>query len=595
MTDEQSPGSMMAKQRFVLNPYMDVVLDTRGRTIILVGGKEFIQCKRLVLNIPIKNVEDYREIDSIDELVDYNAKFWNQKRYKELSNHVSITPEEEYFGHASNLQAWVEHDYDTRLLHSNLSIPLLWALAREGDEKARRVLLPGIESRLQSCSCESLTAMLETLISMFAEASEGGISKKGHVELLYRLLQEMLEKSDGLRIDCRNFKWENVGIALLNTGHEDEAITFLLDITGEVPDSERPYLLGCLETLARAYKAKNDVKGLAWTLRDIVKQKEIMGISATMDYHGIPLVPVERAAMVELETLAGAAIPKVNEIDWDTFGFVSDSGYVTGLGLYQKGLTYLPESIGDLTAMEDLRLSENHLSSLPDSIGNLTCLEILHLYGNTLSSLPDTIGNLKLLVHLILGSNQLHALPDSLGNLDKLLMLHLVGNPLHDVPACIGNLVSLRILYLGSANLETMPDNIGRLTALEELFLEDNHLSSLPGTMGNLVALRSLRLNSNQFSSFPAAITKLPRLEFLYLVHNRLDSIPDSIENMKGLRTLNLSLNNLKTLPDSLRHLASLKALSLDRNHLTSLPIGWFEPLKQRGCKIGCGNQSKTE
>jgi len=50
-----------------------------------------------------------------------------------------ITPEQEFWGHCSNLQAWYEHGYDTRLLHSNLSFPLLKALGEAGDEHAMRM------------------------------------------------------------------------------------------------------------------------------------------------------------------------------------------------------------------------------------------------------------------------------------------------------------------------------------------------------------------------------------------------------------------------------------------------------------------------
>ena len=48
----------------------------------------------------------------------------------------TITPKQEFWGHCSNIQAWVECEYDTRLLHSNLSFPLLKALSDAGDQLA---------------------------------------------------------------------------------------------------------------------------------------------------------------------------------------------------------------------------------------------------------------------------------------------------------------------------------------------------------------------------------------------------------------------------------------------------------------------------
>lgn len=64
-------------------------------------------------------------------------------------NH-DITPEQEFWGHCSNIQTWVEYDYDTRILMSNLSFPLLRELAKLGDLKAKKVYKEEIAQRLES-------------------------------------------------------------------------------------------------------------------------------------------------------------------------------------------------------------------------------------------------------------------------------------------------------------------------------------------------------------------------------------------------------------------------------------------------------------
>ncbi|TFG19896.1 MAG: hypothetical protein EU529_15725 [Promethearchaeota archaeon] len=46
-----------------------------------------------------------------------------------------------------NLQAWYEHDYDTRLLHHSLSFFLLHELTEAGDPLARRVFKEEIAKR----------------------------------------------------------------------------------------------------------------------------------------------------------------------------------------------------------------------------------------------------------------------------------------------------------------------------------------------------------------------------------------------------------------------------------------------------------------
>ncbi len=42
----------------------------------------------------------------------------------------------EFWGHCSNLQAWAESDYDTRLLEKTIAFPLLQKLVKVGDKKA---------------------------------------------------------------------------------------------------------------------------------------------------------------------------------------------------------------------------------------------------------------------------------------------------------------------------------------------------------------------------------------------------------------------------------------------------------------------------
>jgi tetratricopeptide (TPR) repeat protein len=63
---------------------------------------------------------------------------------------VDIPHEVEFWGHCSNLQAWAENHYDTRLLHRNLAFPLLKALAKGGDRKAKIRFKEEIAKRLSS-------------------------------------------------------------------------------------------------------------------------------------------------------------------------------------------------------------------------------------------------------------------------------------------------------------------------------------------------------------------------------------------------------------------------------------------------------------
>ncbi|MFX1260269.1 MAG: hypothetical protein ACFFAN_20655, partial [Promethearchaeota archaeon] len=113
-----------------------------GETLIYIAGKLFTQCKYLLLELPLKMIENVNEIDSIDEA---------KERYDASEEHKrSIPRETEFWGHCSNLQAWYENDYDTRVLHRNLAFPLLKKLTEAGDPLAKKVLKDEIAYRFNS-------------------------------------------------------------------------------------------------------------------------------------------------------------------------------------------------------------------------------------------------------------------------------------------------------------------------------------------------------------------------------------------------------------------------------------------------------------
>jgi len=133
-----------------------ILLRLEGKnTVIYVDEKRINICKRLFIVIPEKSTKKYDEIDSIDEASElYNQYLIDNKIYKEENGKLyassysyDIPPEAEFWGHCSNIQAWVEHNYDTRLLHSTLAFPLLKELMKAGDPIAKRVFKEEIATR----------------------------------------------------------------------------------------------------------------------------------------------------------------------------------------------------------------------------------------------------------------------------------------------------------------------------------------------------------------------------------------------------------------------------------------------------------------
>ena len=135
----------------------------------------------------------------------------------------------------------------------------------------------------------------------------------------------------------------------------------------------------------------------------------------------------------------------------------------------------LPESIGDLRALEELYLSECNMESLPESICNLSNLRILTITQGDLSIIPENIGRLASLKELTIVDVQIAVLPESTGDLENLESLDLSDNI-----------------------IERLPDSIGRLVHLKELDLSQNELSSLPESLSALRELKKLDVSCNR-------------------------------------------------------------------------------------------------
>ena len=139
------------KNEFKINKFITVKQE-KNRVNIYVNNERFSQCKYLLMNIPINQIQEFDEIDSIDEaaeLLDHSLE----------EGAPQIPIETEFWGHCSNLQAWAENDYDTRLLHSNLAFPLLRELYELGDAQAKKAFKEEIAKRL-TCGYEPIIHFL---------------------------------------------------------------------------------------------------------------------------------------------------------------------------------------------------------------------------------------------------------------------------------------------------------------------------------------------------------------------------------------------------------------------------------------------------
>lgn len=192
------------------------------------------------------------------------------------------------------------------------------------------------------------------------------------------------------------------------------------------------------------------------------------------------------------------------------------------LNLLGNRLKSLPQAIGQLTQLEELNLTSNELRALPQSISQLSQLRILRLSRNALESLPKTFGKLAQLEELNLAHNQLTSLPESFGFLSNLRDVKFIGNQLVDLPESFGHLSELRHLDLSHHLLTEMPESIGKLSKLQVLNLSHNRLSSLPASLGNLKALIQILLEGNDALGLPPEVLKLASPEAILEYYFRL-------------------------------------------------------------------------
>ncbi|MHA1334122.1 MAG: hypothetical protein ACTSPW_00055 [Promethearchaeota archaeon] len=181
-------------RKYKINKYITLKLEKEGQTVIYINNKPFLECMNVVLNIPKNKIKNFDEISSIDNAIEiYEKNFDNDYE-------VEISPEEEFIVHCSNIQAWVENDYNTNILHSNISFPLLKELSELGDPKAKKVFKNEIAKRVINGELSVVLFLLEENYIKYLNVEERQIFFLENNENLLKKIQESLENSLDLKL-----------------------------------------------------------------------------------------------------------------------------------------------------------------------------------------------------------------------------------------------------------------------------------------------------------------------------------------------------------------------------------------------------------
>ncbi|KAL4191969.1 hypothetical protein AMTRI_Chr06g191600 [Amborella trichopoda] len=236
------------------------------------------------------------------------------------------------------------------------------------------------------------------------------------------------------------------------------------------------------------------------------------------------------------------------------------SGKVTGLNLAGKPSEVsgdsgklagiLPHSLGSLTDLRVLSLSENSFSSeIPGEIGFLSSLEVLDLSHNNFSGkIPHQISFMASLSVLNLSFNSFSGkIPASLYACKSLQILDLRANLLNGTlpPKLVGS-SNFKVIDLSfnslSGGISMEPSSECR--SLTHLHLSGNFLAGrIPKEIGNCTSLQSLLLPQNVFEGhIPAEIGRISHLRVLDVSGNCLTGrIPRELSQCKELSVLVLT------------------------------------------------------
>lgn len=339
-------------QEYVINNYITLRLEN-NKTVIYVNNKVFSQCKYILLvNPQEKHIPE--EINSIDEV---SELYSNKLERKFTPKDLGITVEQEFWAHCSNIQAWIENDYDTRILHRNLAFPLLKNLTEAGDPLANQIFKDEIAIRFEN----GYPSVVQYLMKQ-------GYLKYLNSEEIDLIFYKLIEKN------IKNLEITSCGLSALPESILELKSLLTLDLSSNEFQT-LPNAVGNLKSLQHLSLRYNQVSILPESIGNLSSLQEL-----NLESNKLKTLPESIGNLKSLQTL---------DLRWNH-------------------LKTFPESMSNLSSLKELVLYKNNFTTLPESIGNLKSLKVLDLRWNPLFTLPESIVNLSSLKSLSISDNPLN-------------------------------------------------------------------------------------------------------------------------------------------------------------------------------------------
>jgi Leucine-rich repeat (LRR) protein len=241
-----------------------------------------------------------------------------------------------------------------------------------------------------------------------------------------------------------------------------------------------------------------------------------------LDLHGniLGMLPAGLGLLLRLRVLNLSN----NRLDAEAFSIICQVESLTELKIANNAIGgALLEKIGALKNLEVLDVHGNSFEGLPESLGDLTRLRILQISENKISSIPfDAISKLPL-TDIIATKNNLGGtlIPESIQGFSRLRVLNVANNSLTALSSQCLDMPNLQQLSIDCNRITSIPD----ITSWENLLTitaEDCKFSDLPEGFVTLTNLRNADFTGNDLTKLDERIALMENLHNLQIASNPL-------------------------------------------------------------------------
>jgi hypothetical protein len=560
---------------FRVNDLISIKLEN-GQTNIYLDDVIFHQCKFLLLEIPVDKISSFDGI-SIDEAVEGLDKSMEHVP-------INIPAEVKFWAHCSNLQVWAENDYNTMLLHSNLSFPLLKKLCKLEDPIAKKRFKEEVAKRLAS-------GYVPVVRYLLVEGYLKGFDQL-ELDIIFRQLESFLttvEKKNlvfdetifEILIALSKLKFSRaeklLNKIIVNTFNSGDLEDFLIlmnfeslrylergDVYWDFISSASIDFFDNLNLIAKLdlnrvfnetsasevfeyfedFENSNDFEDLENVI--FQAQKALNSLNKMPTRYFVPFM--RNLASFPIKDITN--LLELNDNYYyhaDSKGIINDnwSKFKYSFVRVKDKFIYVNRRKKDLV----LRNLDVGSFSEIDNLETFSFLEVLDLSNNKIS----TISNL-----------------DKLSGLKKLRILNLSFNQIESVNLDVGSFSEidnlefsfLEVLDLSNNKISTI-SNLDRLSGLKSLNLSFNIIESVKG-VGSLPNLEILWLTGNTIS-YLKEFNRFSNLKRLYLEGNSVTNL-DGLDKLEKLEKIDLRKNKIQTVPKFTKELTNLKRILISNN-----------------------------